>query len=194
MYFVSPAWGGDDKTELESYVPLRLHFMHENSHFFDITGTLSSEGKIHIVVYRDRRSVREESIIKPTDEEWKEFFNAVERANIWGLGEEEEVLPRDMYSYLPSQLLVFWKFEVEYLDRILNIRGLSAGVDASVDVRGGNRLITSDHRRARRVIISRNLLIANEIEKIQEIFFAIQKLLGADFSDYDFNLLSWNFR
>jgi len=190
MYFVSPAWGGNNERELESYVPLQMHFVREaHPGIGSITGTLSSDGKIHVVVYRDFRDIREESVIEPTEEEWEEFFNVVERASIWGLGEEEGLLPSDMFVIAPNA--VFWRLGLEYPDRILNIEGLEVAVDTKeVDLRGGGQFIGD----RRRITISYNLLIANEFENIHRIFFAIQKLLGEDFSNYDFNLLNFQYR
>jgi len=189
MYFVSPAWG--DERELESYVPWTMHFALLNPQVFEIKGALSSDGKIHIVVDRDFGRIREESAIEPTKEEWEEFFNVVELANIWGLGEEEEFFPEDMAFGSPTGA-IFWRLILVYcLDRILDIGGLETIVDASMDVRGGNQL---DLNGRRRMTISYNLLIANEFENIHRIFFAIQKLLGEAFSGDDFNLISFSWR
>jgi len=195
MYFVSPvcgrAWG--DERELESYAPWTLRFHLLIPRVVDIRGTFSraGDGKIHVVVNRDFDRIREESFIEPTDEEWKEFFNVVERANIWGLGEEEEFAPEGM-SFGSSTGAIFWRLILVYCpDRILDLEGLETIVDASINVRGGNRLSSSGRKRA---TISRNLLIANEFENIHRIFFAIQKLLGEDFSGYDFNLICFSWR
>jgi len=181
------------ETELESYAPWTLHFMILNPRVVDVRGTFSRarDGKIHVVVERDLHTTREELIIEPTEEEWKEFFNAVERANIWGLGEEEEFAPEGM-TFINNTGGIFWGLFLVYChDRFLNLQGIETGIDASLDVRGGSRL---DSRGRIRITISRNLLIANEFENIHSVFFAIQRLLGEDFSDFDFNLISYQWR
>ena len=190
MYFIPPAWGGGNERELESYVPLRMHFIRAaHPATARVEGTLSSDGKIHVVVYRDFGDIREESLIEPTDEEWEEFFNVVELTNIWGLGEEEGLLPSDMFVIAPYA--IFWRLGLEYPDRILNIGGLEVAVDTKgVDLMGGGEILGDRWR----ITISYNLLIANEFENIHRIFFAIQKLLGEDFSAFDFNLIKFEHR
>ena len=190
LYFIPPAWGGDNERELESYVPLRLHFI-RSAHpaTARVEGTLSSDGKIHVVVNRDFGDIREESVIEPTEEEWREFFNGVESVNIWGLGKEEYFLPPGTFVVAPRA--ISWRLGLEYPDRVLWIGGAEVAVDTeAVDLRGGG-IFRGDRWR---ITISDDLLIANEFENIHRIFFAIQKLLGEDFSDYDFNLLRFNFR
>jgi len=174
LYFVSPVWGGGNEIELESYVPLNMHFTiyHEGRPPIWRTGTLSGDGKIHhALTIRLRSGHPEESVIEPTEEEWKEFFNVVESANIWGLEKGSELLPTTR-----ARVPIYWKLELEYPDRILKIEGWTVSTTTRVDVKGAKEVF------GEQTLISKNLSIANEYENIQKIFYAIKKLLGEGIS------------
>ena len=110
-----------DEIELESYVPLRMHFVISHGRPRNI-GTLSGDGKINFVTYRNTGNTRREFIIEPTEKEWREFFNVVEGANIWGLEKNWcDCLPANI-QMLPSTQ-VSWQLELEYPDRVLEIMG-----------------------------------------------------------------------
>lgn len=165
-----------DERELESYVPLNMHFtiVHLGRPPIWRTGTLSSDGKIYHVLEREFSAIREESIIEPTEEEWKAFFNVVESTNIWGLKEGSEFLPTGIQRL--ARVPIYWKLELEYPERILEIEGWTIAINTRVDAKGAREVF------GEQTFISSNLLIANEYENIQKIFYAIEKLLGEDIS------------
>jgi len=186
-----------EKVQLESYVPLRMHF----GIGFSISGLRSglegtlSDGKIRIVVYShvpwlfDAPS-REEFVIEPTEAEWEEFFRVCEKANIWGLRNDGESFS-DVLVVRPG---ISWRLELEYPDRTLEIGGGEVFVPPGVlmgairflgDVIG---IMDEDHGH----FISDNIRIAGEHENIQMIFDAIQRLLGERASKYRFNLVMHN--
>jgi len=189
LYFVSPVWGGGNEIELESYVPLSMHFTiyHASRPPIWRTGTLSGDGKIYHAVERRFGAIREESTIEPTEEEWKEFFNVVESANIWDLEEGSEFLPAG--THRSARIPIYWKLELEYPDRILRIKGWTIAVNTRVEAEEAREIFGDQH------FISDNLLIANEYENIQKIFHAIEKLLGEDISGkgYFFGLYDFDF-
>ena len=161
------------KEEIKSYVPLKLYF----SRAYDASsgeGVLSGDGAVYFInddsdapYSRDpgRKVVR---VTNPTPEQWKKLYDICEAANIWGLGEISEFLPEENYEFV--NVGTYWEIILEYPGRRLNVEGNEIFVPEHIDVPG------SLSQYGVKTIIAKNLIVAKEYPKLQEIFCYLYEL------------------
>jgi hypothetical protein len=118
-------------------------------------------------------------IVKPSPADWEKLFRICEEANLWGLGEQEEQLTQGSIR-LAIVPYPYWKFNLEYRDRHLNIQGSQVTMLSRLKIDGhpigGSQIL----------IISKNLMIARQYKPIQKIFNFLNELLSLP---YSFDLL-----
>lgn len=182
LFPASKAWTGEVRP---NYMPLKMSFYYYGSP--SCWGSLSADKIVHVFrpghrpeMYSGPLIVEGPALYAPSPENWQAFFDICESADIWNLGKENCIISGDIARR--PMWPCSWSLNLEYPDRKLTITGEEKFVD--IDIAHAMGLPGEDVEYSdARSIISDNLNIAMEYEKLQSVWDAFGKyvIMGKKF-------------
>ena len=119
--------------------------------------------------------MRGPKLFSPSLEDWKAFFDVCESADIWNIGKDGRVISKDIvHTPLNTHK---WSLNLEYPHRKFEIMGEERAVDIDVYPEYAKSIPDLYQDPWYIMIISDNIEIAMEYEKIQSVWDAFGKYI-----------------